>query len=122
MLFSRRQIRSTARTFAALLAALWIAAAAAPCVMANADCHDPGCAEQMLTTGDAAAMLNCELPDPNPPATAGFSSVAIAPMPMVVALLPLLPAVNETPPRQWLWSSLHIPFTPLNLKHARLLI
>jgi hypothetical protein len=120
MLFSRRRIKSFARSFAVLLAGLWLAAAAAPCVMAETDCHDPGCAQQMLAEGNGAAVLDCQLPNPNPPTDVSFAPMAIAPV--VVALLPAAPAPDTAPPRQWVRSALNLPFTPLNLQHARLLI
>jgi hypothetical protein len=75
-----------------------------------------------LDNCDTAAMLDCQLPDLNPPsATSAPADLAVTPV--VLATLPIATALPEaTAARQRARHAARIPPPPLNLRHAVLLI
>ncbi len=115
-----RRIRKTiSRQVLVLLAGAWLASVIAPCVMVDDCCNDAGQVMASLESC-ATAALDCQLPDPNPRSDVRADSPT--PAPVMLALLPVRVAANPVLERHWTEVQRHLPFTPLNLQHARLLI
>lgn len=132
MRLSRNHQKRTARGLLAVVAGLWLLAAAAPCIAAqtqvcppdtlNSHCPaDHTAALAAADNCDALAALNCRLPNPNPPSSA-LDIPAPAPL-LLLQTLPLAPDVlraQRAP--NWVRTAVD-PATPvLNRKQSRLLI
>lgn len=131
MRLSRNHQKRTARGLLAVVAGLWLLAAAAPCIAAqtqvcppdtlNGHCpadHAPALAAS--DNCDALAALNCRLPNPNPPSAAPEIP---APAPLLLQTLPLVPDVTRAPRAPNFVRAAADPPTPvLNRKQSRLLI
>jgi hypothetical protein len=124
MFTSRKSLKTLGRWLAGFMAGAWLMAAAAPCVMAGNDCGlahgSKQCALPDMVAQCGSAALDCELPSPNPLTTASLDLPT--PLAVAIATLPALPAPIIVPERRWQQARWQIPFTPLNLQHARLLI
>lgn len=118
----RRLSRTIARQVLVLLAGAWLAGVIAPCVMVDDCCDDGGqvmaFVASLETCGTTA--LDCQLPDLNPRSDVKADNPT--PTPVVLALLPIATVPIPTPERHWTRVQGRLPFTPLNLQHARLLI
>jgi len=132
---TRKRQRSIARTLAAAFAALWFTAAVAPCAMAAqvqpqsasmGDCMQNGHmhASNALFRADCCytTVLDCRLPNPNPPSAPLNPDVA-ARTPMVLHTLPPAVAVSTPVAQQNYWRDVwRTPVTSLNLQHGVFLI
>ncbi len=120
-LIRRRVTRTITRQVLVLLAGAWLASVVAPCVMVEDCCED---SDQMMAFGAsetcASAALDCQLPDPNP--RSDVKADTLAPKPVILAFTPIVTAPTPKPERYWTRVQGHLPLTPLNLQHARLLI
>ena len=130
----RRFVRrnpAIARGVRAGFAALWLTLALAPCVMAATACA-PATTEQPCALHESAepgtqpicglASVDCQLPDLNTPSATAPDLTG--PSPVLLVLLSAAPAPSAGPlahpdPRDCARAP---PFTPLNLRHAVLLI
>ncbi len=128
---NRNNVRRTARGLLATLAGVWLLAAAAPCVMAQAPACPPDmvgnhCPHESQPTLDAAdncdalAALNCRLPSPNPPsATLDMP----APAPVLLQTLPVVfDVARANSLSNFAYTTVHPPTPLLNRKQSRLLI
>ena len=112
------------------IAALWLMAAAAPCVMAQSNEMNHAPVHCLISQDSVhtynndcgpAATVNCQLPDVNSPIAAAHGNYAITP-----ALLVLLPVPSDLPDAgKYLQHGLFapdIPGQPLHIRHLTLLI
>lgn len=113
-----------ARHMLAGVAAFWLAAAVAPCVMAAPDCAgvhtDMSCAMGAPAQNDCDASFDCALPDATAQATATFDFTV--PAAVILTTLPFVEPPPSATLRRTAPEQLHSPEPPLNLQHARLLI
>lgn len=118
----RRLGKTIARHVLVLLAGAWLASVVAPCVMADDCCDESGQVMDLASSVEtcATAALDCQLPDLNPRTDVKADNPA--PAPVMLALLPVEIASYPLLERHWTEVQRHLPFTPLNLQHARLLI
>jgi hypothetical protein len=112
------------------IAALWLVAAVAPCVMAQSNEMNRAPVHFLISLDSVyidnndcgpAATVDCQLPDVNSPIAAAHGNYAITP-----ALLVLLPVPTDLPndgkySRHGLFA-LDIPAPPLHIQHLTLLI
>lgn len=118
----RRLSKTIARQVLVLLAGAWLASAIAPCVMVDDCCNDTGQVMAFSSSLEtcATAALDCQVPDPNP--RSDLRADNPAPTPVMLALLPIEVTAIPVLERHWTEVQRRLPFTPLNLQHARLLI
>jgi hypothetical protein len=114
------------RTRRLLLLALgaWLSLAVLPCFAAPAGCampDDGAPCPMTLTQSCESATLDCAVP---PAQAATTPTIDVPPFTAdAVAIVPMIPTLAATPPRQWQRSSLQIPSAAHHhLQHVRLLI
>jgi len=130
MRWFHRKLKPIARGLLASLAALWLIAGTAPCVMAQTQpmnhasvhcpMHDGGMNMDADDCGPVTAV-SCQLPDLQSPLAAALSDMAMTP-----ALLTVLPVVvalpdNSITPRPDFFSQ-DIPAPPLHIQHLTLIL
>ncbi|OGI50409.1 MAG: hypothetical protein A3E57_05190 [Candidatus Muproteobacteria bacterium RIFCSPHIGHO2_12_FULL_60_33] len=130
--WSRRKLKPTARALLALIAALWLVAWAAPCVMAqtqpmmnHASVHCPmhdGVVNLDADDCGPVTAVSCQLPDlQSPLAAAGFGDMTVAPA--LLTVLPMAIAIPaDTAPRRHDFFLPDIPAPPLHIRYLTLLI
>ena len=125
-----RKLKPIARTLLASLAALWLIAGAAPCVMAqshpmnHASVHCPMHDDGMNLDADdcgPVTVVSCQMPDVQSPLAAAMGDMAVTP-----ALLTVLPVAVALPdnsifPRHDLFAP-DIPAPPLHIQHLTLIL
>lgn len=126
----RRNRRTLARGLLALLAGGWLAAFAAPCVMAAMDSAPhlsagdcpPGDTPSngAMPACDTGAMLDCQLPNPNPPSAAAPDLPAG--MPVLLYALPAPEALAAPPSRHDFRYTASASSFPPERRHTVLLI
>ena len=130
MRWFHRKLKPIARGLLASLAALWLIAGTAPCVMAQTQpmnhasvhcpMHDGGMNMDADDCGPVTAV-SCQLPDLQSPLAAALSDMAMTP-----ALLTVLPVVvvlpaNSLSPQHDFFSP-DIPAPPLHIQHLTLIM
>ena len=126
----RRKLKPIARGLLSTLAALWLIAGAAPCVMAQTQpmnhgavhcpMHDAGMNMDADDCGPVTAV-SCQMPDLQSPLAVALSDMAVTP-----ALLTVLPVVvalpdNSISPRHDFFTP-NIPAPPLYIQHLTLIL
>ncbi len=130
MRWFHRKLKPIARTLLSTLAALWLVAGAAPCVMAQPSpmdhvfVHCPMHGGGMnLDTNDCGPVtaMSCQLPDLQSPLAAALGDLAVTPV--LLTVLPVVVAVpdNSIPPRHDFFTP-DIPAPPLHIRNLTLLI
>ena len=126
----RRKLKPIARTLLASLAALWLVAGAAPCVMAQSHhmnhasvhcpMHDGGMNLDADHCGPVTAV-SCQLPDLQSPLAAALGDMAVTPV--LLTVLPVIVALpdNSISPRHDYFTP-DIPAPPLHIQHLTLIL
>ncbi len=130
MRWFHRKLKPIARTLLASLAALWLIAGAAPCVMAqpqpmnHSSVHCPmhdGVVNMDADECGPATAMSCQLPDLQSPLAAALGDLAVTP-----ALLTVLPVVVAVPdssiPLRHGFFKPDIPAPPLHIQHLTLIL
>jgi len=128
--WSRRKLKPTARALLASIAALWLVAWAAPCVMAqpqpmnHASVHCPMHDGVMnMDAGDCGPVtaVSCQLPDLQSPLAAALGDLTVTPV--LLTVLPVVVALpdNSITPRHDFFSP-DIPAPPLHIQHLTLIL
>lgn len=126
----RRKLKPIARGLLSTVAALWLIASAAPCVMAQShpmnhgSVHCPMHDSVMNMDADdcgPVTVVSCQMPDLQSPLAAALGDMAVTP-----ALLTVLPVVvalpdNSISPRHDFFSP-DIPAPPLHIQHLTLIL
>jgi hypothetical protein len=130
MRWFHRKLKPIARTLLASLAALWLIAGTAPCVMAQSQpmnhasvhcpMHDGGMNLDTDDCGPVTAM-SCQLPDLQSPLAAALGDLAVTPV--LLTVLPVVVVVpdNSIPLRHDFFRP-DIPAPPLHIQYLTLLI
>ena len=126
----RRKLKPIARTLLASLAALWLVAGAAPCVMAQSQpmnhgsvhcpMHDGGMNLDADNCGPVTAV-SCQLPDVQSPLAAALGDMAVTPVLLTVLPVAVTLPVNSISPRHDFFTP-DIPAPPLHIQHLTLIL
>ena len=125
-----RRLKPIARGLLAVVASLWLVAAAVPCAMAQPLPSDPAsvpCSmDKSMAPADMkdcgpAMTMKCKLPEINSPIAAALSDHAVTPILLTVLPVSLtLSGTGERLPRDFFTPD--IPAPPLYIRHLTLLI
>ena len=130
MRWFHRKLKPIARTLLASLAALWLIAGIAPCVMAqpqpmnhtsvHCPMHDGGLNMDADDCGPVTAV-SCQLPDLQSPLAAALGDLAVTPV--LLTVLPVVVAIpdNSIPLRHDFFRP-DIPAPPLHIQHLTLIL
>ena len=125
-----KKLKPIARIAATTLAAMWLVASAAPCVMAQPSPMDHGSVHCPKHDGgmnmdagdcDPATAVSCQLPDLQSPLAAALGDLAVTPV--LLTVLPVtvaLPDNGISPRPDFFAPDIHAP--PLHIRHLTLLI
>ena len=129
----RAKLKTIARGTLALGGVLWLIAAGAPCVMAQAPDSAPmpsHCPEHAKHNHHSSAAMpdcgpvtaiNCQLPDDGTPLAAGLGDFAMTPVLLVTLPVPVMLADDGQPPRpDFFTPDIHAP--PLHIRHLTLIL
>ena len=125
-----RKLKPIARALLASIAALWLVAWAAPCVMAqthhmdHASVHYPmhdGAVNMDTDDCGPVTAVNCKLPDLNSPIAAALGDMATTPVLLTMQpVASILPNARRHPHRDFLAPD--VPAPPLHIRHLALLL
>ena len=127
----RRKLNPIARGLLATGASLWLAAAAAPCVMAqphrmdqaSMHCPMPQDTAQTGANSDCGPVVsvNCKLPDINSPLAAALGDFTATPVLLTTLPVPIiLPQTRQHPQNDFFTPD--VPAPPLHILHLTLIL
>jgi len=125
-----KKLKPIARGLLSTLAALWLIAGAAPCVMAqsqpmnHSSVHCPmhdGVMNMVADDCGTVTAVNCQMPDINSPATVAFGDMTVTPVLLTVLPIAIALPDNRVPLRHE-FSRPDNPAPPFHILHLTLLI
>ena len=129
--WSRRKLKPTARALLALIAALWLVAWAAPCVMAqtqpmmnHASVHCPmhdGVVNLDADDCGPVTAVSCQLPDLQSPLAAALGDMTVTPVLLTVLPIAIVLPDNRVPLRHDFFTP-DFPAPPLHIQHLTLIL